>query len=157
MSALLIIPFAIMLALASGTQEAYAINQRIRTGNLQELPHASLALLRIVLFLIAAVAIILFCRLHVLHLVPMALLTYGSFAPLHRVVLNTLRQKPWWHMGPKLHRPTLGRSRYDECFHRMAQALDGPAPYYSSELPAQIAYGVEVLVFLVTLILILFR
>jgi hypothetical protein len=151
MTALIIISWAAIMALGFGFQEAVTTFQRQQRGDTRELPHTKLALLRIAVWALGATAILLAHELHWHALGTMALLTYGTFTPVHRLTYNWLRDRPWWYMGPKLQLRRPGASVYDALFHRIARAISTqPSPYYQSEMPGQLAYALELAVLIAT-------
>jgi hypothetical protein len=151
MMALLIIPLAVLMGLGFGFQEAWTMFQRQTAGDARQLPHTKLAALRTAIWAIGATAIVLLFKLHWHYLLPMALLTYGAFAPVHRLMLNSLSDQRWWYMGPKLYRRKPGHSIYDSFFHLLAKWLSKqPSPYYRTELPGQLAFALELAVLIGT-------
>ena len=154
----------IAIALAFALYEARKIAANIKAGVREELDHAELMLWRAASWLSGAALFMAFDALTWQAALWSIVPCLASFAIVHRFTLNKARKMPWWWMGAPLGFRSSKASHYDALWHNLAWWFSGLKygdyglgaandPDYPEMLPAKLAYGFEIIVIVVTVLL----
>jgi hypothetical protein len=145
-SLVIIAVLSLVLALVSAIVEDEQRIARIHANDRREADHWRLTIMRAAILCpsIALLVILLPLEIHwSINTLLLVATAYGTFTPMHRLVLNELAKKRWWYMDDL----DPGGNVYDEIWWMIGYAL------FSRTTPVQVArmaFGFELMVLLIT-------